>query len=133
MTERDLAKLQGCHPELVARISKVLDAMTVLGVPMIVTDGVRTTAQQRALYAKGRTVPGPIVTNADGVTKLSNHQIKGDGFGHACDVAFLVNGQPSWDSRLPWKCYGACVEALGLVWGGSWTALHDLPHAEWSG
>lgn len=104
--------------------------MEALGFPMIVTSTVRTTDQQQALYAKGRTTPGPIVTNADGVIKTSNHQAKADGWGHAVDCAFLINGTPSWDLRLPWATYGACGKALGLQWGGDWNSLVDLPHLE---
>ena len=100
---------------------------------MVVTDGVRTTAQQVALYAKGRTAPGHIVTHADGVRSRSNHQTKADGFGHAVDCVFLVDGQPSWDLHLPWSLYGAAGEALGLTWGGRFTTLHDFPHLELPG
>lgn len=104
--------------------------MEALGFPMIMVQGVRTREQQQALYAKGRTTPGPIVTNADGVTHLSNHQVKEDGFGHAIDCAFLIDTKPSWDIHLPWHAYGACGKALGLKWGGDWQSLHDLPHLE---
>ena len=130
MTTKDAERVIGCHPVLVEKIGKILDAMTVLGFPMMVTDGLRTQYAQQQLYAQGRTKPGAIVTHADGVLKHSNHQVKADQFGHAVDCCFVVDGKPSWDGRLPWKCYGACVEALGLRWGGSWKSLIDLPHAE---
>lgn len=136
MTERDLAKMAGCHPDLIAKLGKVLTAMAALGFPMMVTDGVRTFAQQQALYAQGRSAIGGVVTNADGVPKeqgghgVSNHQLKLDGFGHAADCAFLVDGVPSWDTRLPWKAYGAAAVAVGLTWGGDWQSLRDLPHVE---
>ena len=130
MTDRDLQKLRGVSPVLIDRLGRVLSAMDALGFAMMVTDGLRTVERQRELYAQGRTAPGSIVTYADGVEKHSNHQKKLDGMGHAADCCFVVDGQPSWDSRLQWKAYGACAEALGLTWGGSWTALHDLPHVE---
>lgn len=104
--------------------------MNALGFPMMVTQGVRTAQEQIALYAKGRTLPGAIVTYTDGLLKKSNHQLKEDGFGHAFDCAFLVEGKPSWDLHLPWQTYGACGKALGLKWGGDWERLHDLPHLE---
>lgn len=130
MTDRDREKLAGVHPQLVEKLARVLAAMDALGHQMIVTDGLRTVEQQRALYAKGRTAPGAIVTNADGTEKRSNHQKRLDGFGHAVDCCFLVDGKPSWDAHLPWKVYGAAAESLGLIWGGSWRSLHDLPHVE---
>jgi peptidoglycan L-alanyl-D-glutamate endopeptidase CwlK len=115
---------------LIDRVSRVFDAMAALGFSMMVTDGVRTEARQRALYAQGRTEPGPIVTKADGIVKKSNHQVKDDGMGHAVDCCFVVDGEPSWDAREPWAAYGACAQAVGLKWGGSWESLHDLPHVE---
>ena len=39
-----------------------------------VTSGFRTVEKQQSLYAQGRTKPGKIVTNADGVISKSNHQ-----------------------------------------------------------
>jgi len=134
-------KLEGVHPALVAKVTRILFASAELGFPMLVTDGVRTAAEQAALYAQGRTVPGPdvspsrpmgrTVTNSDGVRKPSNHQVKADGFGHAVDLCFLVDGKPSWDDALPWYLYGAMAKALGLEWGGAWRSkLVDRPHIE---
>lgn len=126
-----ITKLEGVHPRLVAAITRVMYAMNELGFAMLVTDGVRTTEQQQALYRQGRGAPGKIVTNCDGIRSKSNHQAKADGFGHAVDLAFLVNGKPSWDEAMPWDLYGAMVRSQGLIWGGDWkTALRDRPHAE---
>jgi peptidoglycan L-alanyl-D-glutamate endopeptidase CwlK len=123
-------KWQGLHPVLVRRVLLVHRALLELGFPMVLTDGVRTTEQQQALYAVGRTKPGQIVTQADGVRVKSNHQIKEDGFGWAADNCFLVQGHPSWNDDLPWEAYGACAEAVGLRWGGRWTTMRDRPHLE---
>lgn len=123
-------KLAGVHPQLLGKVLRILDVMQLAGFPMIVTDGVRTEAQQRALYAQGRTEPGAIVTQLDGVHLRSRHQIKADGFGRAVDCAFLVNGRPSWDEALPWRLYGELAIALGLAWGGHWTSFPDKPHIE---
>lgn len=125
-----MRSLDGVDPRLRAAVEKILPAMEALGFPMIVTDTVRTVQEQQALYAQGRTAPGLKVTNADGILKKSNHQLHDDGLGHAVDCCFLVKGKASWDTRMPWKLYGAMAEALGLHWGGSWKALTDLPHIE---
>lgn len=123
-------KLTGLHPDLQSKLDKILAAMRLLGFELVVTQGVRTTAQQQALYAQGRTAPGKVVTNADGVKNKSNHQLKADGYGHAVDVAFRVNGKISWDEKLPWKLYGEMAKSLGLVWGGDWVSIKDKPHVE---
>ena len=131
---RDEARLQGVHPDLKQRVLTMLDALDVLGYPMFVTQGVRTVAEQKALYAQGRTAPGPIVTNADGVFKVSNHQVKSDGFGHAVDCAFLNDPDTPksevFDPAMPWDLYGLMAEKLDLTWGGRWAGLVDLPHVE---
>ena len=124
-------KLAGVHPSLISAYTKIFDAMASLGFDLRVTDGLRTVAQQQALYAKGRTAPGNLVTNADGVIKRSNHQAHEDGFGHALDCTFFVNGVPSWDEKLPWKLYGEMAKSLGCKWGGDWVGLVDKPHIEW--
>jgi peptidoglycan L-alanyl-D-glutamate endopeptidase CwlK len=134
-------KLAGVHPKLVARIERVLAAMEALGHPMMVTDGVRTDEEQAALFKQGRTTPGPnvrqgkplgnTVTNADGKTNRSNHQLHADGTGHAVDCTFIgLDGKPRWIDSDPWAAYGACAKALGLKWGGDWKARKDRPHVE---
>lgn len=130
MTERR-DRLAGVHPVLVARVEQILDAMTVLGHPMFVCEGVRTLARQRELYAQGRTAPGPIVTNADG-TRLEQctHSPQADGYGHAVDLAFM--GDAPWAPTHPWTLLGAMARALGVVWGGDFKSIKgDLGHVEW--
>lgn len=128
-------KLQGTHHELQARIIRTVTIMALLGHRMMVTDGVRTMAQQQALFAQGRSGPGPIVTRADGVDNRSNHQQKLGtsrfaGFGAAADLCFLDGaGKPTWDRTYPWSLYGTIAKAQGLVWGGDWPSK-DRPHVE---
>jgi len=122
-------KLLGVHPDLQEKVHRILDAMTVLGLEMRVTDGLRTIEQQQALYALGRSKPGKIVTNADGVVHRSNHQVHADDFGHAVDCTFWVDGTPSWAEDLQWRLYGEMAKALGLKWGGDWSKP-DKPHIE---
>jgi peptidoglycan L-alanyl-D-glutamate endopeptidase CwlK len=124
-----VTKLEGVHPKLVEKVKRILFALAELGHPMIVTDGPRTRAQQAELYAQGRTKPGKIVTYADGVTSLSNHQVRSDGFGYAVDCAFLVKGKPAWPEDGPWKLYGEAAKSQGLRWGGDWKKP-DRPHIE---
>lgn len=119
------------HPVLLRKIGLVINAMTALGLPMKVTDGVRTAEVQHALYLIGREKPGKVVTNADGYKVVSNHQPKADNYGYAVDCCFLVNGQPTWE--VPdsyWEAYGALCKAVGLRWGIKINGWIDRPHAE---
>jgi peptidoglycan L-alanyl-D-glutamate endopeptidase CwlK len=127
-----MPKTSELHPVLVRRIALVHDAMRAAGMPMRITDGVRTAEMQAALYQIGRSKPGTIVTNADGVKVKSKHQPhEDDGYGHAVDSAFVVGNSVTWD--VPdswWEAYGALCRAVGLRWGikiGTWI---DRPHAE---
>ncbi len=93
------------------------------GINVKVVCGTRTYAEQAALYAKGRTEPGPKVTNARPGYSWHN-------FGVAWDfVVFDAKGQPQWESPLMERC-GRIAESLGLEWGGSWTGFKDTPHVQ---
>ncbi len=123
---RDAERLSHVQPALREKVAAILLAMDALTFPMTVTDALRTTDEQIALFAKGRTAPGPRVTNADGVTTKSNHQS-----GRAVDCAFLDSkNQPTWDAAYPWDTYGACAKAVGLRWGGDFVSIKDKPHVE---
>lgn len=92
------------------------------GIKLRVTSGIRTYAQQDALYAQGRTKSGAIVTNAKG--GQSNHN-----FGTAIDVIPIVNGQPDWNTK-DWAKISQIGKSVGFNWGGDWTGLVDKPHFE---
>lgn len=125
LTTRTLASVD---PTLAHQVRRVLASMAALGFPMCAYDGKRTSEQQRALYAKGRTLPGPIVTHLDGVRKKSKHQA-----GLAVDCAFMGSDLISLDWNGPWDAYGTAAEACDLLWGGRWTGLRDRPHVEMRG
>jgi peptidoglycan L-alanyl-D-glutamate endopeptidase CwlK len=126
--------IDSLHPDLRAKVVKIMAAMELLGFPMMVVQTVRTAAEQQALYAQGRTAPGKIVTNCDGIVKKSNHQVHADGFGHAVDCAFKDDPATAkvetWDAGQPWELYGRMGEALDLTWGGRWISPFDRPHLE---
>ena len=114
------------HPTLAAAVRRIVSALSAEGHTAIITQGVRTTAQQQALYAHGRTLPGKVVTNADGVTKKSRHQLR-NGYGRAVDFAWIVDGKVTWDG--PWERLGELAREHGLKWGGDWK-FPDRPHVE---
>jgi peptidoglycan L-alanyl-D-glutamate endopeptidase CwlK len=99
--------------------------------------GTRTYAEQDALYAQGRTAPGPVVTNAPG--GFSNHN-----FGIAFDLGVFDQsgryiddlpdaGLAGWDEARVSHFYRSLApigKALGLEWGGDWESIDDEPHYE---
>lgn len=132
--KRSLDTLKGIHPDL----QKVIkEAIKESPVDFTVTDGVRTTAQQQALYAKGRTAPGGKVTNADGVKNKSNHQVKADGYGYAIDLYPYVDGKVDYnDESDSLKVIAAHIKAtakclgINVGWGGEFKSILDKPHFE---
>lgn len=50
------------HPELLARLQRVMERMKAEGFDVEIAEGFRTPERQAALFAQGRTAPGPVVT-----------------------------------------------------------------------
>jgi peptidoglycan L-alanyl-D-glutamate endopeptidase CwlK len=87
-----------------------------------------------ALYAKGRSKPGKIVTYKDGVERRSYHQT-----GNAVDV---VPYPISWGNIERFRQFGWFVKGVAttlkrngqidsdVTWGGDWTRFKDYPHFE---
>ena len=74
----------------------------------------RTVQEQNELYQKGRTKPGDIVTNSDGITKLSKHQSW-----LAMDFVIIDDdGKPIWKHNARYEVLGEIWESLGGRWGG---------------
>ena len=120
----DVKKL---HPLLRLYLERMIKYANDAGIYIIVTEGLRTVADQDALYAKGRTKPGPVVTNAKGSYYGSQHQ-----WGIAFDICIANDGH-MWDEsyfrRVAEVTIGHCKH---LGWGGYWTkekdGLIDRPH-----
>lgn len=86
---------------------------------IVVSRGFRTFEEQDALYAKGRSEAGNIVTNAKGGRSYHN-------FGVAFDVRPVAEKEE--DREALYKKAGAVGKRLGLEWGGDWKEFVDLPH-----
>src|SRR5215210_4132063 len=107
-------RLKKVHPELARRVRMVIDNLAKAGMQIEVVQGLRTFAEQDALFAQGRTKPGRVVTNARG--GQSNHN-----YGLAVDVVPFTNGKPNWEApNSIWVAIGAEAEKLGMEWGGNW-------------
>ena len=140
-TQSSLDKMEKVHPKLVEVMKEAIENSPF---DFRITDGARTTEEQFALYQKGRTLPGPKVTNCDGKKFKSNHQIKSDGFGHAVDIfpcGVVENGvyrkftsEEGYDDkklRLIANHILAVAKSknVNVEWGGNWK-MKDTPHFE---
>lgn len=125
-------------PDFRGRLERALAALAAAGTPFRLVEGFRTRERQQWLYGSGRPGkpfgrPGPIVTNADGVTRLSNHQGDGTtGSGRAADCYPTRDGRvyipPSADPA--WNRYADAVAAEGLTPGHRFRSIKDSPHCE---
>lgn len=91
------------------------------GIPSIISRGFRSKEEQDALYARGRTQPGDIVTYAEGGSSFHN-------YGVAFDVRPAV---PDEEKEAAYRKIGVLGEALGLEWGGRWKGFVDPPHFQY--
>ena len=69
-----MRNIQDLHPVLQEKLEQLKKLCLENGIKIGIGECVRTKAEQDALYAKGRTAPGKIVTNAKGSTYSSMHQ-----------------------------------------------------------
>ena len=120
---RSAASIATLKPEAQVKAREWLLKCLEAGIKVKIITGTRTYQEQAALYAKGRTAPGPKVTNAPPGYSWHN-------FGVGWDfVVFDAKDQPQWESPLMGKC-GMIGESMGLEWGGHWKSFQDIPHLQ---
>lgn len=107
-------------PEVQPMARALVQKAALAGIKIRIISGMRTYAEQDALYAQGRTAPGSVVTNARG--GYSNHN-----FGIAFDVGVFEGSAYLGDSPK-YKAVGVLGMDLGLEWGGNWKTIVDQPH-----
>ncbi len=116
-SEKNIATLR---PEVQPIARALVQKAALSGIRIKITSGLRTYAEQDALYAQGRSTRGNIVTNAKG--GYSNHN-----FGIAFDVA-VFEGNKYVPESVKYKAVGALGTDLGLEWGGNWKTIVDQSH-----
>lgn len=93
------------------------------GLDVLVYCTLRTPAEQDALYAQGRTKPGPIVTYARAGQSAHNA-------GLALDFVPLAGGKPLWKGGEHWIRPIAIAESLGLESASRWLKFKEMPHIQ---
>ena len=88
------------------------------GLHVLIYCTLRSDAEQADLYARGRTAPGAIVTNARPGQSLHNPQR--DGHAWAFDAVPMLAGKPLWADEGALMLMGAAGEQAGLEWAGRW-------------
>lgn len=111
------------HPWLNYKLGLLLKRCGKKKIFLIITEGFRSKEYQDSLYAKGRTKPGRIVTNAKGSDYSSQHQ-----WGIAFDIAINDNRLLYNEAALRKVAKIAKSKKVGLSWGGDWISPIDTPH-----
>ena len=116
------------HPAMQARASAFLDDAKRQGLDLVFNEGFRPNERQQALYEKGRTVDGNIITNAPAGKSIHN-------YGMAFDVVpRSLKSDPQWAPESPlWAKVGDTARKYGLEWGGDWSKFTDKPHVQAAG
>src|SRR5882757_2893759 len=127
MDTRSLNNLNTLHPKFrpsaIAAWTEAQAAMPA-NVQIIVVQGLRSFAESDALFAQGRTKPGPIVTKAKAGQSYHN-------YGLAFDFAMVTDGHDDETVGPNWLAVVAIMEAHGMTWGGHFPeGFHDNPHFE---
>lgn len=117
------------HPKVKTMALTFLNACSRRGFDVIVTSTYRDNESQNALYAQGRSLPGPKVTNAKGGESFHNYKV-------ALDVVPLRNGKPVWnttglDAAL-WEEIGKIGESCGFEWAGRWKSFKEMAHFQYT-
>jgi len=125
-----MSKIDTLHPLIRAEVQTLVDKInsSVLkgNVKMVVTQGLRTFAEQDKLYAQR-----PKVTNAKGGQSIHN-------YGLAFDFCLADGGKMIWDTnkdfdgdKIPdWMEVVKVFKDAGYAWGGDFKSIVDKPHFE---
>jgi peptidoglycan LD-endopeptidase CwlK len=133
-----MANLNGLNPYVKEKAEELLNNANarLKNYKMGITEGYRSKEEQDALYAKGRTAAGSIVTNAKGGQSMHN-------YGLAIDFAlFTADGKKAFwdikvdsdkDGKADWMEVVEEGKKLGFEWGGDWKTFKDYPHFQMLG
>lgn len=131
-------RIDKLHPTVRTEVESIInecDKVLTGRAKVRITQGIRTFEEQNLLYAKGRTSPGKIVTNAKGGQSIHN-------YGFSVDICLILDGKTaSFDTKADWdddkkSDWMECVEVFkkhGWNWGGDWKTFKDMPHFEKKG
>lgn len=127
MISRDLSLI---FPILRSKVEMGLRAASSVGLAVYVFEALRSEDRQRALWAQGRTIPGPVITNAP--PGSSWHE-----YGLAIDAAFdsdKTTMKVEWTWSGDWAQLGQIMMSMGLSWYGlPGTVFREAPHFQLTG
>lgn len=129
-TKRTIENLGSLNKKALAKLEPFVtaaeEAMAKHAVTVEVISGLRSWDAQAALYAQGRTKPGPIVTKARPGSSWHNYGLAID-LGLFKDGIYLDDKQPILADKL-YAELGKIAAAMGIEWAGTWKSFSEGPH-----
>jgi LAS superfamily LD-carboxypeptidase LdcB len=116
---RTTSSLERLQPKAAELARQLVVKAKEKGIEIRIISGLRTIEEQEALYASGRTTPGPIIT----AFRRSSHNL-----GLAFDVGIFKDNKYIEESP-EYALVGQIGKELGLIWGGDWKTA-DIQHFE---
>lgn len=130
MADRDLKDL---NPKLQVLCQQWIGECHAQEINVFLTETYRSEEDQDADYAKGRTSPGHIITNAQGGESPHNCTLE-DGTPSSQAFDFGIKGPDGildWNPQdSAWQTAIAIGIKLGLTSGSTWHSIKDYPHME---
>jgi peptidoglycan L-alanyl-D-glutamate endopeptidase CwlK len=116
--------LSSLHPYVASLARRFLELTKEHNLDVRITTAFRSWDEEDRLFALGRTVPGQVVTNARGGDSYHN-------WGLAFDAVPYEGGEISTDQQK-FLQMGHLGQQVGLQWGGTFKALVDYPHFQYT-
>lgn len=141
MDQISLSRINKLHPKIRKEVKRIYLEEVIPCLPdnitCRITQGLRTKAEQDALYAQGRTVL--FDNNGKRLGKVTNAKF-GQSFhsyGFAIDFVILIDKDRNGTfETVSWKVDSAWMEVVnifksnGYKWGGNFQSFKDYPHLE---
>ncbi|UUM26926.1 LysM peptidoglycan-binding domain-containing protein [Acinetobacter colistiniresistens] len=124
--EKAIARL---HPQVRDKMRKFIKSVYQKHqVQLVIVQDYRTYAQQDALYAKGWSAGGRVVTNAKGGQSNHNFALAVDVFPIWEDGLLHMDAKSDKKNIEILKKVAPIGKEIGLEWGGDWKSIVDNPH-----
>lgn len=128
VANRNQTRLSGLDPAFQPLVEKMIELAAQRGIQLVITSGFRSADEQNALYAKGRTAPGPVVTNVPAGRSWHNYGLAVDFAVFNGTKTEIPNPPPASVLQDVWGPIGEIGTSLGMNWGASYG---DYPHFDW--
>lgn len=147
ISQINTSRVAHLHPLLQQKALQLIKLCAQAGFSILITQGLRTWAEQEAIYAQGRVSLAqvnalrkkaglsPIVPKENRIVSNASAGKSWHNYGLAFDFVVLDALQKAdWNSSHPqWAKAGALGTSIGLFWGGNFKKSKDMPHFEMTG